>query len=54
MKISSHIKITIFILGLLLVIGYQTSNGYAFFTGILGLIFVQLWLDIVKRIESHE
>ena len=52
MKLPTHIKITLCIVGLLIVIGYQTSNGYAFFTGILGIIIIQLWLDIVNRIES--
>ena len=40
MKLPTHIKITLCIVGLLIVIGYQTSNGYAFFTGILGIIII--------------
>jgi hypothetical protein len=39
-------------MGLLVIIGYQTDNGYAFFTGVLGLICSSFYLDIARRIDQ--
>ena len=51
MKTPTHIKMSISIMALVVIIGFQTHNGYAFFTGVLGLICAQFWLDIALRIN---
>jgi hypothetical protein len=50
MKTPTHIKTSILIMALLVIIGYQTDNGLAFFTGILGLVCASFWVDIARRI----
>jgi uncharacterized membrane protein len=50
MKIPTHIKTSIIIMALLVIIGYQTDNGWAFFTGLLGLVCASFWVDIARRI----
>jgi hypothetical protein len=52
MKIPSHIKTSIWIMALLVIIGYQTGNGLAFFTGVLGLICSSFYLDVARRISK--
>jgi hypothetical protein len=52
MKTPTHIKTSILIMALLVIIGYQTDNGLAFFTGILGLICSSFYLDIARRIDQ--
>jgi hypothetical protein len=52
MKIPKQIKTSIWIMALLVIIGYQTGNGLAFFTGVLGLICASFYLDIARRIDQ--
>ena len=54
MKIPKDIWATIAILASLVFIGLAMRNVYALITGVLGLILVQLYIDIRKHNERKQ